>query len=116
MPQNKRQKGKWAKGLCVSVCAFLDFTTDVGACRFYRMGIHLMANGKYQTQGWDWEEFKAGAEKVCPGPGPAVWRQRKQKYIPAERERCTALVDIFELFSACSTVQKVPVVFSRNEG
>lgn len=62
------------------------FTTDVGVSRFYRMGIHLMADGKYQSQSWDWEGFKAGAEKVCLGLGPAVWRQRKQKSIPAEKK------------------------------
>lgn len=83
----------------------LVFTTDVGVCRFYRMGIHLIANGKYQSQGWDWEGFMAGAEKVCLGLGPAVWRQRKQKYIPAERECCTARVDILS-FSLCAGEDK----------
>lgn len=28
------------KGVCVCVC-FWFFTTDLGPCRFYRMGIHL---------------------------------------------------------------------------
>lgn len=83
--------GKKSARVCV---CFLVFTTDVGVSRFYRMGIHLTADGKHQSQGWGWEGFKAGAEKVCLGLSPAVWRQRKQKSTPAERERCTACVDI----------------------
>lgn len=88
----------------------LVFTTDAGVRTFYRMGIRLMYHHKYQSQDWDW--FKAGAEKVCLGLSPAVWRQRKHKNIPAEstlHDSCWH----FELFSACSRVQKVPVVFSE---
>ena len=86
------------RSVCVRTCV-LVFTTDVGVSRFYRTGIHLMADGKYQSQGWGWEGFTAGAEKVCLGLRPAVWRQRKQN--PSGEKCCKARVDILSFSLRC---------------
>lgn len=59
--KTKDRRGNGQK-VCVRVCVcFFVFTTVVGVSRFYRIGIHLMADGKHQSQGWGWEGFKAGA-------------------------------------------------------
>lgn len=97
--ETKDRRGNGQK-VCVRVCAHCSvFTTDVDVSRFYRMGIHLTADGKHQSQ--------AGDEKVCLGRRPAAWRQRKQKSIPGTLQ---GLCWLFELFSVC----KAPVGFKTS--
>lgn len=73
------------------------------------MGIGLMADGKFQSQGRGCEGFKAGAEKVCLGLNPAVWRQRKQEIQPS-KERTLHRLLTFGAF--LYMLQCVPLVVS----
>lgn len=63
------------------------------------MGINLTASCKYQSHNWDWEWSKAGAEKVSLGLSPAVWRQRKQKSVPADKMEARLVLTFDMLWS-----------------
>lgn len=89
---------KYRRGNGQKICVcFLGFTTDVGVSSFYRMGIHLMADGKHRVPRLGLGKVQGRSWEGVPGPRSS-WVASEEIEVYSSTKNAARLVLTFWAF------------------